>query len=48
MDSLCVPHLMDRAMKQPTQQFHTIFFHVSKCLTCNAEKLLQLKITKKE
>ena len=23
-------------------------FHVSKCLACNAEKLLQLKITKKE
>ena len=25
-----------------------IFFHISKCLACNAEKTLQLKITKKE
>ena len=47
MDSLWAPHLMDRAMKQPTQQFHKIFFHISKCLACNAEKTLQLKITKK-
>ena len=41
-------HLMDRAMKQSTHQFHKVFFHISKCLACNAEKLLQLKITKKE
>ena len=51
MDSLWASrishHLMDRAMKQSTHQFHKIFFHISKCLACNAEKLLQLKITKK-
>ena len=34
-------------MKQSTHQFHKIFFHISKCLACNAEKTLQLKITKK-
>ena len=39
---------MDRAMKQSTHQFHKICFHISKCLTCNAEKKLQLKITKKK
>ena len=38
---------MDQAMKQSTHQFHKIFFHISKRLACNAEKLLQLKITKK-
>ena len=52
MDSLWAPrishHLMDWAMKQSTHQFHKIFFHISKCLACNAEKTLQLKITKKE
>ena len=37
---------MDRLMKQSTRQFHKIFFHISKCLACNAEKALQLKITK--
>ena len=31
-------HLIDRAMKQSTHQFHKIFFHVSKYLACNAEK----------
>ena len=41
-------HLMKRAMKQSTHQFHKRFFHISKCLACNAEKTLQLKITKKE
>ena len=41
-------HLMDRAMKQSTHQFHKVCFHISKCLACNAEKFLQLKITKKE
>ena len=41
-------HLMDCAIKQSTHQFHKIFFHISKCLACNAEKTLQLKITKKE
>ena len=38
-------HLMDRAMKQSTRQFHNFFF-ISQCLACNAEKKLQLKITK--
>ena len=46
MDSLWAPrishHLMDRAMKQSTHQFHKIFFHISKCLACNAEKLLNI------
>ena len=31
-------------MKQSVHQFHKIFFHISKCLACNAEKTLQLKI----
>ena len=52
MDSLSTPrishHLMDCAMKQSTHQFHKIIFHISKCLACNVEKTLQLKITKKE
>ena len=34
-------------MKQSTHQFHKIFVHISKCLACNAEKTLHLKITKK-
>ena len=38
---------MDCATKQWIQQFHKIFFHISKCLACNAEKTLQLKKTKK-
>ena len=38
---------MGRAIKQSTHQFHKIFFHISKCLACNTEKTLQLKITKK-
>ena len=29
---------MDRAMKQSSHQFHKIFFHISKYLTCNAER----------
>ena len=41
-------HLMDRVIKQWTHQFHKIFVHTSKCLACNAEKTLQLKITKKK
>ena len=40
-------HLMDRAMKRSSHQFHKIFFHISKCLACTAEKTLLLKITKK-
>ena len=51
MDSPWAPkishHLMDWAMKQSTNQFYKIFFHISNCLACNAEKLLQLKIIKK-
>ena len=38
---------MDRAMKQSTHQFHKIFFHISKCLACNAEETLQLKNKKR-
>ena len=38
---------MDRATKQSSHQFNKIFFHISKCLAGNAEKTLQLKITKK-
>ena len=34
-------------MKQSTHQFHKRFFHISECLACNADKTLQLKITKK-
>ena len=32
-------HLMDRAMKQSTHPFHKIFFHITKCLACIAEKI---------
>ena len=39
---------MDRAMEQSSRQFQKIFFQISKCLACNAEKILQLKMTKKE
>ena len=38
---------MDIGMKQSTSQFRKIFFHILKCLACNAEKTLQLKIKKK-
>ena len=42
MDSLWIAnisyYMMDHAMKQFTHQFHKVFFHISKCLTCNAEK----------
>ena len=34
-------------MKQSAHQSHKRFSHISKCLACNAEKTLQLKITKK-
>ena len=34
-------------MKQSDRQFHKMFFHISKCLACNAEKTLLLRITKK-
>ena len=52
MDSLGTPrishHVMDRTMKQSTHQFQKIYFHITKSLVCNAEKTLELKITKKE
>ena len=35
-------------MKQLNHQFHKFLFHISKCLKYNAEKRLQLKITKKK
>ena len=38
---------MDGAMKQSTHQFQKIFFYISKCLACNAEITLYLKITKR-
>ena len=35
-------------MKQSIHQFRKKFFHISKCLACNAEKTLELRwITKK-
>ena len=37
---------MDRAMKPSTYQFQKIFFDISQCLAGNAEKTLQLNITK--
>ena len=55
MDSLQTPRNITsldgscyRRVEQSTHQFHKIFFHISKCLACNVEKTLQLKITKKE
>ena len=39
-------HLMNCAMKQSYHQFHKTCFHISKCLAYNAEKTLQLNITK--
>ena len=38
---------MDRAMKQSTHQFHKIFFQISKCLACNAEKNITVEDNKK-
>ena len=34
-------------MKQSTHQFHKIFFHISKCLACNAEKNITVEDNKK-
>ena len=34
-------------MKQSSHQFHKIFFHVSKCLACNAEKNITVEDNKK-
>ena len=39
---------MDRAMKQSTYQFNKIFFHISKCLACNAEKNITVENNKKK
>ena len=39
-------HLMDRTTKESTHRFHKIYFYISKCLACNSEKTLQLKIRK--
>ena len=40
---------MDRAMKESTRQFQKIliFFHISKCLACNAEKNITVEDNKK-
>ena len=42
-------HLMDRAMKESTRQFQKIliFFHISKCLACNAGKNITVEDKKK-
>ena len=40
-------HLMDHAINQSTHQFHKIFFHISKCLACNAEKIITVEDNKK-
>ena len=39
--------LMDRAMKQSTRKFNKIFFRISKCLACNAEKNITVEDNKK-
>ena len=39
---------MDRAINQPTHKFHKLFVHISKCLACDVETTLQLKIAEKE
>ena len=52
MDSLLTPRKITslegscyKAIDSPISQ--NIFFHISKCLACNAEKTLQLKIAKR-
>ena len=35
------------AMKQLTRHLHEIFFHISKCLACNAEKNVTVEDNKK-
>ena len=51
MDSLWasrISHdLMDQAMKQSTHRFHKMFFHISKCLACDAEKNITVENNKK-
>ena len=39
---------MDQAMKQSPHQFHKIFVHISKCLACNAEKIITVEDNKKK
>ena len=39
---------MDRAKKQLTHQFYKIFFYISKCLACNAEKIITVEDNKKK
>ena len=34
-------------MKQFAHQFHEIFFNISKCLACNAEKSVTVEDSKK-
>ena len=34
-------------MKQSIRQFHKTFFHISKCLACNAEKNITVEDNKK-
>ena len=38
---------MDCAVKQSTHQFYKTFFHISICLACNVEKVLQVNIKKR-
>ena len=35
-------------MKHSARQFHKIFFHISKCLVCNAEKNITVEDNKKK
>ena len=35
-------------MKQSTHQFQKIFFYISKCLACNAEKYIRVEDNKKK
>ena len=47
IDSLWTSRYISRTVKLSTEQFHKNFFLISKCLACNSEKSLQLKIQKK-
>ena len=40
-------HSIDRAIKQLTDQFHKIFFYISKCLACNTEKYIAVEDNQK-
>ena len=46
-DSAIQLNPISRAMKQSTRQFNKIFFHISKCLACNAEKNITVEDNKK-